>query len=589
MIGITQSWRPYKDILVHYLKPYSRQVALLAVLVFATIGLQLANPQVIRYFIDTAQSRGPERTLLLAAILYISISLLERGASLCSTYVAENLGWETTNSLRRDLALHLLRLDLPFHKQHTPGELIERVDGDVTGLANFFSRFAIRVVANILLVFGILALLFRESWLLGAGLAIYILFILAVLSVIQRMAVSRWISARQAWAEQFGFIEERISATEDIRSNGAEMYMMNRLYDLMRKVLERLRSAYLVGSLMSNITNLLFAFGYAFGLALGVFLYTQGQATLGTAYLIVYYVGMLSDPLQKIRSELQDLQQATASLGRVKELLDLKSQVDTLPPGSPGALELPLGALSISFDNVSFSYDGGSHILKEVSFNLAPGKVLGVLGRTGSGKTTLTRLLFRLYDPTAGAIRMQGLDLCRIPLQDLRAHVGMVTQDVQLFQASVRNNLSFFNSRITAEEIQRAIRELSMGEWLEALPGGLDDRLAGGGQGLSAGEAQLLAFARVFLKNPGLLILDEASSRLDPATENMLERAIDRLFSGRTGIIIAHRLRTVLRADDILILEDGRVAEFGPRTELASDPASRFYRLLQTGLEEALA
>lgn len=583
------SWQQYRDFLFKYLKPYSLQVLLLAVLLFAGIGLQLVNPQVIRYFIDTAQSRGSERTLLLAALLYISISLVERGVALWSSYVAENLGWEATNSLRQDLALHLLRLDLSFHKQRTPGELIERVDGDVTGLANFFSRFTIRVVANFLLVIGILVLLFRESWLLGIGLAVYVLIILAFLSFIQRLAVTRWAAARQAWAEQFGFLEERISGAEDIRASGAEDYVMNRLYRLMRAVLERLRSAYLVGNLVSNFTSLLFAFGYAFGLVLGVILYTRGQATIGTAYLIVYYVGMLSDPLQNIRSELQDLQQATASLGRIQELMNLQPQVEAFAPGSQGAAQLQPGALSVSFESVSFGYDGGDAVLKDVSFNLPSGKVLGVLGRTGSGKTTLTRLLFRLYDPTQGAIHLENADISKVPLQDLRDHVGMVTQDVQLFQASVRDNLAFFNQSIPDGEIQHAIQELSLNDWMDGLPGGLDAQLSAGGQNLSAGEAQLLAFARVFLKNPGLLILDEASSRLDPATENLLELAIDRLFAGRTGIIIAHRLRTVQRADDILILEDGRIVEAGPRAVLAADPSSHFYRLLQTGLEEALA
>jgi ATP-binding cassette subfamily B protein len=246
-----------------------------------------------------------------------------------------------------------------------------------------------------------------------------------------------------------------------------------------------------------------------------------------------------------------------------------------------------------------------------------------VLGRTGSGKTTLTRLLFRLYDVDAGAIRLHngeskmndhrpqttvsplavvcGLssviqtDIRDIPLSELRRHVGMVTQDVQLFAASVRDNLTLFANYDPAQppiddgRIVDALETLGLGDWLRGLPAGLDTVLEGGGKGLSAGEAQLLAFTRVFLRDPRLVVLDEASSRLDPGTERLLERAIDRLLAGRTGIVIAHRLRTVMRADDILILENGRVVEFGPRLTLAADPGSRFYRLLQTGLEEVLA
>jgi len=230
-----------------------------------------------------------------------------------------------------------------------------------------------------------------------------------------------------------------------------------------------------------------------------------------------------------------------------------------------------------------------SSVLSEVSFTLAPGTKLGLLGRTGSGKTTLSRLIFRLYDPTAGAIRIGGVDLRDAAFVDLRGRVGMVTQDVQLFQASIRDNLALFDRAIDDARIEWALDELGLLEWLRALPDGLDTRLGAGGLGLSAGEAQLLAFARVFLRDPGLVILDEASSRLDPATERLLERAIDRLLAGRTAIIIAHRLGTVQRADAILILDRGQVAEYGPREQLARDESSRFAQLLQTGLEEVLA
>jgi ATP-binding cassette subfamily B protein len=193
-----------------------------------------------------------------------------------------------------------------------------------------------------------------------------------------------------------------------------------------------------------------------------------------------------------------------------------------------------------------------------------------------------------LYDPDAGSVRLAGMDLREVRLDDLRQRVAMVTQDVQLFQATVRDNLTFFNRLIPDERLEHVLRQLRLWEWVQSLPKGLDTPLAGG-QSLSAGEAQLLAFARVFLKDPGLVILDEASSRLDPATETLMERAVDRLFSERTGVVIAHRLKTVQRADDILLLENGCVAEYGSRAALASDPASRFHRLLETGLEEALA
>ena len=216
------------------------------------------------------------------------------------------------------------------------------------------------------------------------------------------------------------------------------------------------------------------------------------------------------------------------------------------------------------------------------------------MGHTGSGKTTLTRLLFRLYDIDEGAIRLNGVDIRDLALNDLRQQVGLVTQDVQLFAASLRDNLTLFRSHhptkppIADEMIIAELAGLGLGDWFHGLPHGLDTELGTGGQGLSAGESQLLAFTRVFLRAPRLVVLDEASSRLDPATEQRLEQAIDRLLAGRTAIIIAHRLATVQRADDILIMQNGRVVEYGPRLTLSQDPTSRFAHLLRVGFESVL-
>lgn len=594
----------YRVLLGTYLKPQRTRVILLAILLLGSIGLRLLNPQIIRYFIDTTQSGGPQQALLGAAALFLGIALAQRSANVVTTYVGENVGWQATNALRADLALHCLRLDMQFHQRRTPGELIERIDGDVTALANFFSQFVVRVLGNTLLLIGILVLLFREDWRVGAGLTLYAALTLAALLAIQRLAVARWAGLSQANAEQAGFLEERLAGAEDLRANGATPYVLRRLYQLMRARLHRTRAAFVMDSANSGITRLLYAIGYSAGLALGVYLFRQGQATIGTVYLIVYYLGALSQPLEALKDQVGDFQKASASIGRIEELLGTPVNIREAARSS-----LRAGALAIEFDGVSFSYaepvvgaplsvaggdeppatDNGPRALHDISFRLEPGKVLGVLGRTGSGKTTLTRLLFRLYDPSDGAIRLGGVDIRDLGLDDLRGRVGMVTQEVQLFNASVRENLTLFNRRIPDEAILSALREIGLWDWFESLPDGLDTRLGPAGGGLSGGQAQLLAFTRVFLRDPGLVILDEASSRLDPATGRLLERAIDRLLANRTGIIIAHRLGTVQRADDILILEQGRVAEYGRRRALAANPDSRFAQLLRTGLEEVLA
>jgi ATP-binding cassette subfamily B protein len=348
-------------------------------------------------------------------------------------------------------------------------------------------------------------------------------------------------------------------------------------------------------------TNFLFALGYVVGLGMSAALYAAGAATIGTVYLIATYTAMLFAPLEAIRGQMQDLQRATASVDRVAALFDLSPDVRDAPRA--GVVLLPPGPLAVQFEHVSFRYDiddasvdrtsddqpaagpARDGVIRDVSFRLDAGRVLGVLGRTGSGKTTLTRLLFRLYDPTAGVIRLGGVDVRTVALATLRRHVGMVTQDVQLFQASVRDNVVFFSRHAADDRIAAVLDEVGLGTWLRNLPQGLDTTLSAGGQGLSAGEAQLLALARAFRRDPGVLVLDEASSRLDPATERRLEHALDRLLRDRTAIVIAHRLATVRRCDDVQILEDGRVVEHGQRTVLEADPHSRFSQLLRAGWE----
>jgi ATP-binding cassette subfamily B protein len=598
----------YFALLSEYLRPQARRVLVLAVLLFASVGLQLLNPQILRSFIDTATTQGSQRDLFIAALLFIGVALANQALSVGAAYLGENTGWTATNALRADLAAHCLKLDMSFHKARTPGELIERIDGDVNALSSFFSKFVIDMLSNIVLLIGVLVLLFFEDWRVGMGMTVFALAALAILIRMRSIAVPYWTAVRQASAHFFGFLGERLAGTEDIRSSGAGSYVMGQFYALLRGWLPLQRRAGLAGYSMWMTTLLLFAGGNALAFGLGAYLYQAGAITIGTVYIIFYYTELLRRPIEQIRTQLQELQKAGASIERVEELFQTRSQISD-GIGTP----IPAGALAVELEGVSFEYadepraegrglrtenDSDSvlspqlSVLSGISFTLPPGRVLGLLGRTGSGKTTLARLLLRLYDPTEGTICLGGVPAPAARLHELRRRVGMVTQDVQLFQASVRDNLTFFNRAIDDAQIMDALDDLGLRDWLRTLPAGLDSEL-GTGAGLSSGEAQLLAFARLFLADPGLVILDEASSRLDPATEQLVERAVSKLLrpnlGRRTGIIIAHRLATIQRADDILILDGGRIQEHGPREQLARDPNSHFARLLRTGMEEVLA
>ena len=300
------------------------------------------------------------------------------------------------------------------------------------------------------------------------------------------------------------------------------------------------------------------------------------EITVGTVVLIYVYTEALRQPLEQITAQMQDLQKAGASIIRIQRLLRMRSTIaDGLRP-----LETS-GPLSVEFKNVSFSYEN-ELVLHDISFKLQPGRTLAILGRTGSGKTTIGRLLSRLYDPISGTICVGGVDIREFRLRDLRRRIGVVTQDVHLFGATLRENLRLFDTAIPDEAIIKVIEDIGMSNWLRGLTSGLDTVL-GEDAGLSAGEMQLMAFGRVLLEDVDIVILDEASSRLDPITERLTQQAVKKLLHGRTGIIIAHRLQTIEHADDIMILEDGKICELSSRSHLMNTEGSRFNSLMAAG------
>ena len=573
--------RQYVSLLTYYLKPLWFRVTLLAFFMFGGIGLGLLSPQIIRYFIDTAQAGGELRNLLIAGGLFLVVGIFGQIIALISSYLGQDVGWRATNRMRGDLAFHCLNLDMSFHHEYTPGEMVERVDGDTTALSNFFSEFVLQVIGSTFFLIGVLIVVSREDWRVGIALTAFVIFAFVIYNLIRSVAVPAYTAEREGYSKLYGFIEERLIGIEDIRTNGGNAYTMDRFYDVNSDAYQRVLRSEIMGEVVQAITRIMFALGLAISMGMGIYLYREGAFTIGTVFMVIHYTAMLRHPLDQISRQLNDLQRATAGLKRIEALQRTTTRIqdgtETLSPS---------GAISIEFDGVTFNYNEGEPVLKQVSFNLAPGRVLGLLGRTGSGKTTITRLLFRFYEPHIGEIRLGGTPIMKVRLDNLRQQVGLVTQDVQLFYATVRDNITLFNAEITDSQILAVIEDLGLSGWYESLPDGLDTVIASGG--LSAGEAQLLAFARVFLKDPGIIILDEPSSRLDPATEQQIDRAVQKLLHNRTGIIIAHRLGTVERVDEIMILEDGEVQEYGERQHLVSDSNSRFSQLLKTGLEAVI-
>ena len=572
----------YSRLLGKYLRPQWPTVLVLATLVLSGIALQIIGPQFIRHFIDSARDQEDLRSLYVAAAFFIGVSVGRQVINGLATYIGKSVSWTATNRLRTELVQHVLRLDMGFHNSHTPGELVERIDGDVERLTNFFSQFAIRLLGGMVLLAALVAVTWTVDWRFGLLMVVYAVYYLTVNVRIFPLSVPAWQRESEARAELFGFLGERVEGIPDIQASGAVEHTMRRFHQVLGRRFRTVMRAYRVSSIVFAFTNSVGTLRLAGGLALGAYLFQTGEISIGTVYLVFHYLQMLSDPLSAIAREMDDLQKAKVGIGRVTDLLN------TSPRVLDGTATLDQGRPSVEFRNVTFAYGETEPVVEDLSFVLASGRSMGLLGRTGGGKSTIGRLLFRFYDPDAGSVRFDDTDVKSVPLEQLRRRVGMVTQEVQLFDASVRDNLTLFAPAIDDEALVNTLRRLGLETWFDSLSDGLDTPLSSGGGQLSAGQAQLLSFARVFLKDPDVVLLDEASSRLDRLSESLIQRAIDELLSGRTAVVIAHRLSTVQRLDDIMIIDEGAIQELGPRRQLADDPDSRFRELLETGLEEVL-
>jgi ABC-type multidrug transport system fused ATPase/permease subunit len=564
-------------LLISYLRPERRPLSALMALLVVAMTLPLAGPLLIGSFVNAALDGESGSQLAALGGLFLLCTLTGDALQLVVTWFSVRLAWRVGNRLRVDLCRHALGLDLDWHGDHSAGQLIERIDGDIDAVTRFSSTAVLQLGGNAILVAGVLVISAVIDWRASLLIAITVAIAVAVLVRMRRIAVPFYDEEREVQSHLYGDLEERLGGLEDIRANGAGPWAVQKLHQHSAGWWTTARRAAARGDGGLTLAGGVFAAGSVAVLALSAWQCRQGELSVGSVLALLRFSQMVSDPLWRVAEQLAEAQKAIAGTRRAARLL---AEESALPDGP--RRDLPAGPPTIGFDHVSFGYGTGSDVLRDVSFAIPAGTTVGVVGRTGSGKTTIGRLLARLWDTESGTVSVGGIDVRDLAADELRRRIGIVTQEVEVFRATVRDNLTVFGTLPGSDDdLQRAIETVGLGDWLRSLEDGLDQHLEGDTE-LSAGEGQLLAFARLLLADPGLVILDEASSRLDPDTEARLIEATDRLLAGRTAIIIAHRLSTLDRVDQILVLDHGRLVEHGDRDDLAADPTSRFHHLLAT-------
>ena len=573
----TARWRALGALL----RPDARRWLALGALVAGGAALALTGPLIVREVVDRATAGTTSGEITELAIAFLVVALLTQLLAVIVVRFATVSAWRTTNGLRLRLTDHVLGLDHEFHRKHTPGELIQRVDGDVTAVSDFLSLVVPRALGAALLVTGMVGVLAFLDWRLAIGMAVYVAITVTIVVRSRHRAVGEASEEMNANARLYGGIEERLTAAEDLRALGAETHATWRFVEDSTASLTsavRREQAFLS---MWWFVQMAVAAGWVLVLVLGAALVDGNVISLGTAFLLYQYVLLISRPLEDVVHQLETVQKANGAMVRVIDLLAVEATIvdegHTKPPG---------GALSVILSDVSFDYGDDLPVLRHVDIELDAGRSLGIVGRTGSGKTTLSRLVLRLVEPGDGLVRLGGVPISEIPLAELRRRVAVVPQEVELFTGSVRDNVTLFDDTPTDDDVVEALRKVGLDSLAAA---GVEQPLGTAGAGLSAGEAQLLALARVWLREPDLVVLDEATARVDPETEARLEDAIAALLVGRTSLVIAHRLSTLRRVDEIAVFERGQIVEHGERAALAGDGESRFRHLLNVSLEEETA
>ncbi|HEX5616136.1 MAG TPA: ABC transporter ATP-binding protein [Acidimicrobiia bacterium] len=550
--------------LARMLRPQRGWVVLAAVLSVLQVGALLAGPALVRYGIDHGLREGDRGALNLAVVLYLVMAIAGVVLGRAVILTVARIGERFLRELRNRVFRHLMSLSMDFFEREKTGRLVSRMTSDIDALQELIQQGIVLFVQNILLFLGALIVIFTMSWQLALSAIVVVPPVYFASRWFRRVSNRAYLEVRDRIATNLSTLQEGLEGVRVVQAFGRERSFTRRFSSTNEAQYEAHLETVRISALYFPVIELAGVVGTATIIGVGGWLSARDAVTVGTVAAFVLYLNNLFEPVQQLSQLYNVVQSSGAALAKIFGLLDTSPSIAE----RPGAVDLPARG-PIDVRGVSFAYGvDAPAVLRDVDLHIAPGERIALVGPTGAGKSTLAKLLARFYDPTAGAVEIGGLDLRDATLGSLRAQMCVVPQEGYLFAGTLRENVRVGRAEATDDEIDAALHALGVHEHFARFPDGLDTEVREGGSRLSAGERQLVSLARAALADPAILVLDEATSNLDPGTEHAVEQALERLMEGRTVVVIAHRLSTAARADRIAVVDDGRLAELGTHREL---------------------
>jgi ATP-binding cassette subfamily B protein len=556
------------------LRPQTRRVLAALVMVILWTGTVLAGPYLVKFGIDQGISKRDPGALNAAVAVYVVVAILAYITYRIQIALISRVGEEFLRTLRIRVFDHLQRLSMPFYDRSKAGVLVSRMTSDVDSLSELVQQGLTMFVSNTLLLAVSLVVLTSVSWQLMLVCSLALPPVILASIKFQRDSNEAYLDVRDRIGNTLSHLQEGIAGVRVVQAFAREDVEVGRFEAGNQELYESHMRSVVISAWYLPVIELAGWGTTALTLGFGGYWVHQGVLTVGTVAFFVLALSNLFEPVQQLSQLFNTVQSAGAGLHKLYELLDTRVDV----PERPGAVDLP-EAGDVEVDHVSFAYGDGPPVLHDVSLHIPAGSRLALVGPTGAGKSTLAKLVARLYDPTEGGVRFGGVDLRDGTIDSLRGRIVVIPQEGFLFNGTIRDNVRLAREGASDEEVDAALAAVNAYDRFAGLPEGLDTEVRERGSRLSAGEKQLVSLARAALADPTVLVLDEATSSLDPGTEALVEGAVDRLLEGRTVVVIAHRLSTSERADMVGVVDGGELVELGTHADLvaASGHYSRLY------------